>query len=105
MQQKSDTRQKKRPQCPMCKNKLTGVFSVCLCKRMYCCRCIEPSAHNCPNLHASTNKEKEKTQPVKTMTNIDNNLLLKKVLPATPMIPQKQTLIQTGIKQLGNPGS
>ena len=43
-------RVKKKPQCAGCKKKLTNVFAVCRCKRMYCYSCVNPESHKCPNL-------------------------------------------------------
>lgn len=41
---------KKKVQCHCCKRKLTCVFSVCRCRRMYCHICVDPFAHNCEKL-------------------------------------------------------
>jgi hypothetical protein len=50
MQPQAPSKPKKKIVCAGCKRKLTGVFSVCRCRQMFCFACIDPAAHACRNL-------------------------------------------------------
>lgn len=45
-----EDKSKKRVQCACCRRKLVTVFSVCRCRYMYCCSCVDPRVHMCSKL-------------------------------------------------------
>lgn len=54
----TENRSRRRPQCASCRQKLTVVFSVCLCNRLYCSKCINPRTHECPRMQDFINSQK-----------------------------------------------